>query len=496
MSDTAAAETPDSRPARKRTVVIGAGVAAAALLVGAGAFAYGQLSGGGTQPHDVLPDSVIAYARIDLDPSAEQKVAMLRLIRKFPALADEIGIKDADQDVRRLIVDEATQGCDIDFDTDVEPWLGSRVGIGALRAKDVPDPVFALQVSDEEKARSGLRALEKCGDASKSGIAFLDGYALVAETQTIADRAKKGAVAAPLADDETFTNAMSDLGDEGVASAWVDVKSLFELPELKQELPEELVSELASGSAAVTVRAESDSLVLAAVSDGLPEDAEAEPIDIGTLPSTTAAAIGIRAPAKTVRDQWTATVDAMKAAGDDTTKELEAFETETGLRLPEDLETLFSGGLTIVVGERNLETVPTLEGPPDPSDFDIGVRIGDPDAEDLAERLIALVRDNTGLELSSSTADSGTVIATNDKTFSDSGDKLADSGSFDQVVGDDTQQVLYLNVATVVDALSASNPPPDIADVLDQMKPLGALGLTFAQDGDTGRGNITLSFRE
>lgn len=489
------AEPAAGRPAWKRPAIVGGGVAAA-VLVGAGAFAFVQLSGGGPQPHDVLPDTAIAYARVDLDPSAGQKVATLRLIRKFPDLARELGIKNPDQDVRRLIVEEAVQDCDVDFDTDIEPWLGSRVGIAALPAKDIPDAVLALQVDDEAAARKGLRSLEKCAGEPKSGVAFLDGYALVAETQAIADQAKTAAVKAPLADDQAFSDSMSDLGDEGLASAWADVKGLLEVPDVKKEMPADVIAQLGSGSVAATLRARSDALELVSTADGLPKSAETKPIDIGSLPATTALAIGIRMPAEAVSDQWDAAVEGMKTAGEDPVELFEGFESDTGFRLPEDLETLFSGGLTLAVGDRNLETIPTLQGPPSPADFDLGIRLGDPEAEDLAGRLISFVRDNTGLELSSTQTKSGTVIATNAKAFQAGGQTLGDSGTFGDVVGEDAQQVLFVNLQTITEALEASNPPPEVADVVEQLGPLDVLGMSFAQDGETARANITLTFDE
>lgn len=499
MSDTPTeilpTEPPAARPACKRPAIVG-GAAAAAVLIGAGAFAFVKLSGGGTQPHDVLPNTTIAYARVDLDPSAGQKVATLRLIRKFPDLARELGIKNPEQDVRRLIVEEAVQGCDIDFDTDVEPWLGSRVGIAAIPASDVPDPVFALQVDDEGAARKGLRSLEKCGGEPTSGIAFLDGYAIVAETQAIADRAKAGAVKAPLADDQAFSDSMSDLGDEGLASAWVDMKAVLEVPAVKKEFPGDVAAQLGNGSIAVTLRAKSDALEIVSTADGLPKNAETAPIDIGSLPGTTAAAIGIRMPAEAVRDQWDAAFEGMEASGEDLDGMMNAFESDTGLRLPEDLETLFSGGLTLAVGERNLDTIATMQGPPNPADFDLGIRMGDPKAEDLAARLIAFVRDNTGLELSSTTTKSGTVIATNAKVFKAGGKTLADSGRFEEVVGEDAQQVLFVNLHTIIEAIAASDPPPDVADVVEQLGPLGVLGMSYAQDGEIARGSLTLTFDE
>ena len=68
-----------------RTGVI-AGVTAA--VIGGAAFGGWQLqqflSGGGPQPEDVLPASTVAFASIDLDPGAGQKLAAYQLLKKFP----------------------------------------------------------------------------------------------------------------------------------------------------------------------------------------------------------------------------------------------------------------------------------------------------------------------------------------------------------------------------------------------------------------------------
>ena len=48
--------------------------------------------------------------------------------------------------------------------------------------------------------------------------------------------------------------------------------------------------------------------------------------------------------------------------------------------------------------------------------------------------------------------------------------------------------MLFVNLQTITEALTASDPPPEVADVVDQLRPLGALGFTFAQDGETGHG--------
>ena len=61
------------------------GLAGVLVVAAAGAgFAVGSVvGGGGTQPEDVLPDTVVAYADIDLDPAAEQKINVIRLLGQF-----------------------------------------------------------------------------------------------------------------------------------------------------------------------------------------------------------------------------------------------------------------------------------------------------------------------------------------------------------------------------------------------------------------------------
>jgi hypothetical protein len=73
---------------------------------------------------------------------------------------------------------------------------------------------------------------------------------------------------------------------------------------------------------------------------------------------------------------------------------------------------------------------------------------------------------------------------------------FSDSAGFDEVVGEDAQQALFVNLQTITKAIEASDPPPDVADVVDQLGPLGVLGMSYAQDGKTARANLTLTFDE
>ena len=218
-SDNAPWPVPTRRKSRR--AVVAASVAGVGLLAAGGFTAVALLSGGGPQPDEVLPGSALAYVRLDFDPSAGQKIEALDLVDKLPE-----GIRD--DDLRRtawnlLAADDAELSA-IDFDTEIEPWAGDRMGLAVLPGADaVAEPVIvlAVQVKDEQKARDGIDLL--AGD-NGTGVAFENGYALIAQTQAEADYA--AAAADNLADRSDYQAAMERIGEQGVASAWVDLAAV------------------------------------------------------------------------------------------------------------------------------------------------------------------------------------------------------------------------------------------------------------------------------
>ena len=119
-------------------------VAVVAVLGGGAYAAYAFLSGGGPQPADVLPASTVAVVSVDLDPSAGQKIAAIKSIRRFPALKKSLGLHP-DDDLRKFIFDKLVHEADcpdLDFGQDVKPWLGKRAAF-ALVDLDEHDPTPA-----------------------------------------------------------------------------------------------------------------------------------------------------------------------------------------------------------------------------------------------------------------------------------------------------------------------------------------------------------------
>lgn len=140
--------------APKRVRALAASGIVASLLVGGGAFAYTTFLGDGAQPQDVMPKDMVAFVRVDLDPSASQKIAALKLLRRIPDFEKGTGITSDTADLRKVVVSAMFDDCDIDFAKDVEPWLGQRVGFGLHG--DGKSSLLAMQIEDEDEAREGI----------------------------------------------------------------------------------------------------------------------------------------------------------------------------------------------------------------------------------------------------------------------------------------------------------------------------------------------------
>ena len=80
----------DEEPTRRVPWLVVAGVGVLVLaLVGGVTYGVGALSGGGSQPESALPSGAVAYLKVDLDPSAGQKVDALPVHAQVPRAALE-----------------------------------------------------------------------------------------------------------------------------------------------------------------------------------------------------------------------------------------------------------------------------------------------------------------------------------------------------------------------------------------------------------------------
>ncbi|MEU4829187.1 DUF3352 domain-containing protein [Streptosporangium sp. NPDC023615] len=329
-----------------------------ALVGGGSAFAVNLLSGGGTQPHDVLPSSAIGYVRLDLDPAANQKVALFGIARKFNATKASF----SGEDPRQALFDLLKQGNPDDFGAmnyaaDIEPWLGDRIGVAALPAATAgaaPGVVVAVQVKDQDQARTGIAKLM---GKEKYGIAFREDYALLSVTQQQADQA---AAAAPLSENATFTEDLGALGETGVLSFWMDAGKIAGLaPELTAQDPTAL-EQIKNVRVAGALRFDGDYVELAGISRGAQnlDVGTPEPSRIGTLPASTAGAISFSGLGEVIGKQWAQIMKSADQASGGTAgfqQFADQAQQKYGLRLPADLVTMVGKNITLALDSNGLE---------------------------------------------------------------------------------------------------------------------------------------------
>ncbi|GHH67950.1 hypothetical protein GCM10017673_15790 [Streptosporangium violaceochromogenes] len=349
---------PPAPPARKggKGVIIAVVAALVIALVGGGtALAVNLLSGGGTQPHEVLPGNALGYMRLDLDPAANQKLALFGIARKFNLTKDAFTGDDPRKALFDLIKKDSGTLSKVDFATDVEPWLGQRVGMAVLppaQAGGDPEVVAAVQVTDEAKAKAGIAKLM---DGGKYGLTFRDEYALLAETQAQTDRA---AQATPLSAGADFSGDLGALGETGVLSFWVNAGKVAELaPQLATQSPEAL-AQIKNMRVAGALRFDGDYVELAGVTRGAQALTTGDPevSKIGALPASTVGAVSVSGLGEAIGKQWTQLMKSAEQSGAGSFQQFaDQAQQKYGLALPADLTTLIGKNITLAVDANGLD---------------------------------------------------------------------------------------------------------------------------------------------
>jgi len=504
--------------------------------VGAGVWAATSFLASGPQPAEALPASTIGYASIDLDPSGGQKIEAFRMLNKFPAFEDKIGL-NADDDIKRAIFDRAgvAQACDgLDYSRDIEPWLGDRAAIAAVDlGKAQPTPAAVVQVTDGDAAADGLAKIRECAGDGTGGWSITGEWAVIAQTQSLAEEIDAETSKASLADDETFQKWTGEVGDAGVVNLYAapaagdylaDNMDSLDLPfgptsgasggvsmstdgEVQvmperhdgQQLPDGMVEGLRDfQGVAATLRFDDGALELESVGDATMTKQSFSATDAGddvlaTLPADTAAAVGVGLPdgwAQRLLDQ----LSGVLGNGEGSDQLVAQAEQWTGLALPDDLETLLGDSTVLAIG--NDVEPGDLSGAAG-SDLPVGVKVkGDAQA---IEGVLDKVRKRIGAPMSeplhSRSAGDTVAIGPNDDYLAEiiqNGD-LGDSEAFRDVVreADQAGAILFVNFDAGdgwLDVLTEGD-----QEARDNLEPLKALGVSTWQDGDTGHGLVRLT---
>ena len=503
--------------ARKRGVVIVAVVAAIAVVAAGAVLAFQTFGGGGARPADAMPASALAYAQFDLDPSAEQKVNVVRLLREFPEFEEETGITSDRDDLRELAFEEALSDldCDLDYEQDIEPWIGDRVGISAVPVDDTVIPVIAVQVSDEGPAEEAVSTLEECSttgalpedidvaeEDSDVGVDFVGEYMLLTEADHL-EAVVQMSTDSPLGDTDGFTQDMNSLEEQGVMSFWVDIQGLLETPEVASSMEssgEDLSVLEEYDSAFGALRAGSDYIELATMVRGGSFTLEADGDNpVTELPDTTLSALSVSGGGRALDENWDDLLTTLDSSnGGQTQAQIDAFESETGFSVPEDLVTLLGDNLMIALDAEGLSP-DNLQDASDISNLGFGARFTtDPDAiGDLVDRIQSLIGEQgVPVELSTAETDDGLVLASND-AYADQlaeGGSLGDSQTFQTAVPDASEAavVFYLDF----DRLEETADEFGGADEVDRLQSLKAIGVSSAQDDDLTAVSFRMVFED
>jgi hypothetical protein len=528
------------RRSRRTTWLVGGGVVGV-LALGAGAWAAMSFFQQGPQPAEALPASTIAYVGIDLDPSGGQKIDAFRTLDKFPAFKDKLGIHSTD-DVRRKIGEAIIEGtgCDLTFDQAIDPWLGDRAALAAVDlGHSHPDPVVVVQVKDDGKAESGLHDLVTCGDTPVTDVGYdvHDGWAVLAQTQEIADtvvaRTKEGS----LADDATYQKWTKAVGDSGVVNMYAapaagdylagqlsDLEGSLgdlgfgdqvTLPDdetaatetaysstlsVKQDGTSDLTDALKNfRGAAATIRFTSNGLELATASDpGLSQSDVASDQGgavVSGLPDDTAAALGVG-----LKSGWFTQVIGKVATAQGKTSQqmMSELSQESGLDLPGDVETLLGSSTALSISKDfDFEAA---ENSSDGTGVPVALTIkGDPSAiEKVLDKVRAQVgSDDPGSAAVLSSDSSGDLVAVGPTSAYRhsvlTGGHLGDTDAFRSVVpdADHASVVLFVDIDDLEKAISQA--AGDDQQVVANVAPLQAFGFSAWMDGDVAKTSLQIS---
>lgn len=467
-------QEPKKKSSAGKWVAFGAaGILGLGLLGGGALFAFSKVNGGGPQPETALPSTAIAFAKVDLDPSADQKVDAFRFARKFPGAQDPLSGVDEDGDMRKEIFESIKDegGLEgVDYEADVEPWLGQRFGVAMMPAGDAgdePQVVLAFASTDEEAAKDGLaKATQDGGYCSVQ-----EDYALCGEEQSVVDKAVNDAASESLADSDNFTQDMDDLGEDGLVTAWMDAAKVSDLA-MGPDTTSQPDGQKAEGRMAMALRFDGPTLELAGRMNGLPDGSVpvGENASVGDLPADTIGAFGIAGLDEALKNAWPEIDSAMEdTMGPDWSEGKDAFTQETGVSLPDDVAKAVGSDTAVAVGANGPEPEVALKTNGDRS---------------IIDKLVGMDPDGmSGITVKDGEDD--TIVVASSDSYADkvgSEDGLGDSDAFKDAVpdADDASSIAYVDVTKAVDAFG---------DELDDeerenIEPLSAIGFSLNGEDD------------
>jgi hypothetical protein len=227
-------------PVKSRLVLLLAAALIAALAVaGCGGSDDG---GSASDPAAVAPATAPLYVQVAVKPQGEVKSNIEALVENVAGI-DDLGSLIVDK------IEEAASDSDepVDFEKEVEPWLGEKGGIffGSYNGDDFQNAGFAIEVTDSDAAQQFIdnqvaSADGPVEDASYEGVDFkveeedeeaigLIGDVFVfAEGEATFKEAVDASKGESLSGSVDFTKAFAGVPANSFASVYADVGALIE----------------------------------------------------------------------------------------------------------------------------------------------------------------------------------------------------------------------------------------------------------------------------
>lgn len=216
-------------------------LAALVALLVAGCGGGSDDGGGGTDPANVAPPQAPIFIDFTVQPEAEAAEDLDALAKQIAGI-DNLG----DLIVTELENSASEDGEELDFEEEIEPWLGERGGLflQEYEEDDFEGYGVAVQTTDEGAAREFVdeqieNGDEEATDGSYEGVDFkvqedettigvFDGLVVLAEDEAIFKSMVDASGGESLGAETAYTDAVADVPSESVMDVFVDIGNLIE----------------------------------------------------------------------------------------------------------------------------------------------------------------------------------------------------------------------------------------------------------------------------
>jgi hypothetical protein len=210
---------------------------AALFVVGCGG---GGSSSEGTDPATLAPPQTPLYVDFTIHPEGETKANIEALAQKLAGIDDVGGLI-----VSELEESASGEGEEVDFEKEIQPWLGERAGFiyPKFEAGEFNDFAVAIQVTDSGEAEDFIdkhveSGKEKFKDGSFEGVDFqvgedgttvgvIDELLVIGVEESVFKEVVTASEGESLADESAYTDAVAGIPSDSAANAYVDIGNLI-----------------------------------------------------------------------------------------------------------------------------------------------------------------------------------------------------------------------------------------------------------------------------